>query len=51
MVARCDFLDVAADLFDDAGPFVSEYDRHRYGIELIAGDHVGVAHPGRHDPN
>lgn len=33
------------------GPFVPKHDRQRHGIELITGDHVGVAHAGRLDPD
>jgi hypothetical protein len=49
MVARSQAVDSAADAFDDAGTFVAENRRERRRHELIAHDHIGVAHTRAHD--
>src|ERR1700733_2475913 len=47
MVARPHLDDPRADLLDNAGALVSEHDRLRHRIHLVAHDHIGVAHAGR----
>ena len=49
MVAGLHLDDAAADFLDDAGALVAKHDRLRHRIDLIAYDHVGMAHAGRDD--
>ena len=49
MVARLNLDDIDADFLDDACALVPKHDRQRYRIDLIADDHVGVAHARRDD--
>jgi hypothetical protein len=49
MVAGSHPSDIAADPFDHTGAFVAENHRKRRRHELVAHDHVGVAHPRAHD--
>ena len=51
MVAGRDFAHCGADLLDDARSFVTEHDRQRHRIDLVANDDIGVAHAGRDDPH
>jgi hypothetical protein len=47
MVARAHFDDMRANPLDDSGALVSEHDRVRHRVNLIANDHVCVAHARR----
>ena len=49
MIARPHLDDIGADFFDDACAFVAEYDRLRHRVDLIAHNHVGMAHAGGND--
>ena len=49
MIARLDLVDCVTDALDDAGPFVSENERQRNGIVLVAYMQVGLAHSRRDD--
>jgi hypothetical protein len=49
VVARPHLDDARADLLDNASALVSEHDRLRHRIHLVAHDHVGVAHAGGDD--
>jgi hypothetical protein len=51
VVALLEFLHAAADPFDDSGTFMPEHDRHGHGVQLVARDHIGVAHSGCDDPH
>ena len=49
MVARPHFGDTRADPLDNAGSFVAQHDRLRYRVDLVADNHIGMAHAGRDD--
>jgi len=49
MVANSDFFHMAANLFDHARAFMPQYHRQRHFVELIARDHIGMAHSRRYD--
>jgi hypothetical protein len=49
MVAWLHFGDTGADVLDNAGSFVAEHDRLRHRVDLVADNHIGVAHAGRDD--
>jgi hypothetical protein len=51
VVARLNVVYTGADLFDDASPFMTEHDRLRNWIELVAGDQIRVANSGRRQPD
>ena len=47
MVARRDVRDVGPDLLDDARALVTDYGRHRAGVDPLRGVQVGVANAAR----
>ena len=48
MVANCDFLHMAANLLDYARAFMPQYHWQRHFVELIARNHIGMAHSRRY---
>ena len=51
MIAGDHFLYFRPDGLHHSCPFMAQHDRLRDRIEPIAGNHIGMAHPRRHDTN
>ena len=48
-IAGRDFGNIRAYALDDSCAFVAKHDRMRYGVDLIAGNHICVAHTRGND--